>query len=287
MITGELTWQQFRTLDSIRSLNENQQIEHYHRYLVDLNDWISHQNKGPIPSNTSSGPELPADSILFNATAGGVYKYNPVTETSTLLTIPGTAVTYFDIAHTQTKLWLNASSKVDEWNITLNPFTAAVSRTIGTPHALGNGLGVVDNTTLLATNTQASPQTVVTLDITTNSATSTYKFDLEAGREVTGDILLTTTNKVIVLTTGTGAERYISQYSYPTGVLEVDEQINSTISNPSGVFIYDNKIQIINSNGDIYLIGKVAPYGINLVGSTGIAVSGVSQLPEYLTTNFT
>jgi hypothetical protein len=287
MITGELTWQQFRTLDSIRNLNENQQIEHYNKYLVELNDWISHQNKGPIPSDTSSGPELPADSILFNGRTGGVYRYDPVAETSTLLTIPDTAVTYFDIGHTQTKLWLSANSKVDEWNITLNPFTAAVSRTIGTPHGIGNGLGVVNNTTLLATNTQANPQTVVTLDITTNSATSTYKFDLETGREVTGDILLTTTNKVIALTTGTGAERYISQYNYLTGVLEVDERIDNPISDPSGVFIYDNKIQIVDSSGAIYLIGKVSPYSIALVGNTGVQVGGVSQLPEYLTTNFT
>ena len=287
MITGELTWQQFRTLDSIRSLNKSQQAEHYYKYLTELNDWISHQNKGPVPSDTPSGPELPADSILFNGVAGGVYKYNPVTEISTLLTIPGTAVTYFDIAHTQTKLWLSANSKVDEWNITLNPFTAAVSRTVGTPHGIGNGLGAINNTTLLGTNTATSPQSVVILDVTTSSAVSTYKFDLEAGREVTGDILLTTTNKVIVLTTGAGAERYISQYNYLTGVLELDEQIDTSISNPSGVFIYDNKIQIIDSSGAIYLIGKVAPYSIALVGNTGVQVAGVSQLPEYLTTNFT
>lgn len=48
MITGELTWQQFRTLDSVRNLNENQQMEHYYKYLVELNDWISHQNKGEL-----------------------------------------------------------------------------------------------------------------------------------------------------------------------------------------------------------------------------------------------
>jgi hypothetical protein len=286
MITGELTWQQFKSLDSIRNLNESQQAEHYYKYLTELNDWISHQNKGPIPSDTPSGPELPADSILFNGRTGGVYRYDPVAETSTLLTIPGTAVTYLDIAHTQTKLWLNASGKVDEWNITLNPFTAAVSRTVGTPHTLGNGLGVVSNTVLLGTNTATSPQSVVTLDITTNSAASTYKFDLEADREVTGDILLTTTNKVIVLTSGVGAERYISQYDYTTGVIELDERIDTPISDPSGVFIYDNKIQIIDSSGAIYLIGKVAPYSIALVGNTGVQVGGVSQLPEYLTTNF-
>jgi Mg-chelatase subunit ChlD len=50
MITGELTWQQFRTLDSIRNLNENQQMEHYYKYLVELNDWIRHQNKGDLVS---------------------------------------------------------------------------------------------------------------------------------------------------------------------------------------------------------------------------------------------
>ena len=48
MIVGELTWQQFRSLDSIRNLNENQQIAHYHKYLVELNDWINHQNKGRL-----------------------------------------------------------------------------------------------------------------------------------------------------------------------------------------------------------------------------------------------
>lgn len=48
MITGELTWQQFKTLDSMRNLNENQQMTHYYRYLVELNDWISHQNKGDL-----------------------------------------------------------------------------------------------------------------------------------------------------------------------------------------------------------------------------------------------
>jgi hypothetical protein len=50
MITGELTWQQFRALDSIRNLNENQQMQHYYKYLTELNDWLSHQNKGRLVS---------------------------------------------------------------------------------------------------------------------------------------------------------------------------------------------------------------------------------------------
>lgn len=51
MITGELTWQQFRALDSVRHLNENQQMEHYYKYLVELSEWIIHQNKGPLTAD--------------------------------------------------------------------------------------------------------------------------------------------------------------------------------------------------------------------------------------------
>jgi hypothetical protein len=48
MIIGELTWQQFKTLDSIRNLDENRQIQHYHEYLVSLSEWAIHQNKGRL-----------------------------------------------------------------------------------------------------------------------------------------------------------------------------------------------------------------------------------------------
>lgn len=48
MIVGELSWQQFKSLDSIRNLNENRQIEEYYRYLVSLSDSIRHQNKGRL-----------------------------------------------------------------------------------------------------------------------------------------------------------------------------------------------------------------------------------------------
>ena len=48
MITGELTWQQFKSLDSIRNLDENRQLQHYYEYLVELNEWTIHQNKGEL-----------------------------------------------------------------------------------------------------------------------------------------------------------------------------------------------------------------------------------------------
>lgn len=50
MIVGELSWQQFKSLNSIRNLNENRQIEEYYKYLVSLSDSIRHQNKGRLVS---------------------------------------------------------------------------------------------------------------------------------------------------------------------------------------------------------------------------------------------
>jgi len=61
MIIGELTWQQFKTLDSIRNLDENRQIQHYHEYLVSLNEWAIHQNKRPL--NTGDGVITCADGM--------------------------------------------------------------------------------------------------------------------------------------------------------------------------------------------------------------------------------
>lgn len=48
MIVGELTWPQFKSLNSIRNLSENKQIEEYNKYLVFLADTMRHQNKGPL-----------------------------------------------------------------------------------------------------------------------------------------------------------------------------------------------------------------------------------------------
>lgn len=287
MITGELTWQQFRALDSMRILNENQQMEHYYKYLVELNDWIAHQNKG---RSLTDGPDLVAASIIFNTSDKRVFTYNTSTSTSTQLDVPNGSYIYTaDIAHTVNKLWTNAGGVISEWNITLSPFTATFSREITLPHTIGAGLGAINDTTLIATNVDVTPNTVVTLDITNNTATSTNNFNLTANatnRTVTGDILLTTTNKVLVTNNG-GSNKYITQFSYPAGTVEVDVEIGGTIIAAYGLYIENNNIYIVNSNGNIYQIEKTTPYGLTLVGNTGVGVNGASQVPSALTANFT
>jgi hypothetical protein len=290
MNTGELTWQQFRTLDSIRNLNENQQMTHYYKYLAEFGEWISHQNKGRLPVTEDTGPALTTSSVLFNTPEGSVYFYDSSTNTSTMLDVPSTSSVYTnDIAHTQNKLWINSTSAIQEWNITLNPFTATLSRTIALPHNIGAGLGAINDTTLVATNTSVTPNTVVTLDVTNDSAISTYKFDLVVGgnnRTIAGDLLLTTTNKLITTNTLVGVA-HATQFDYATGTVEVDTNIGGTISGPFGLYIENNDIYIMNINGNVYRINKTSPYGITLVGSTGVTIFGASQVPSALTTNFT
>jgi hypothetical protein len=291
MITGELTWQQFRALDSIRSLNENQQMEHYYKYLVELNEWIIHQNKGTVPVTENTGPALSPTSVLINTPGGSVYFYDTSTDISVMLDVPSTSSGFAsDIAHTQNKLWMNTSTSIREWDITLNPFTATLNRTITTPHSIGAGLGAIDNTTLITTNVSVTPNTVVTLDVTNNTVTSTYKFDLVVGgvnRYIAGDLLLTTTNKVITTNHNGSGNIYTTQFDYATGVVEVDREIGGTIGSPFGLYIENSNIYITNVNGNVYEIGKTSPYNMTLVGNTGVGIFGASQVPSALTTNFT
>lgn len=295
MIVSQLSFKHFSTLDYIRKLPINEQLGKYNEYLEDslkeaLLFNLNHDNYGGRSPITPSSPALSPSSVLFNSPQGSVYFYNSSTNTSTILDVPSTSSAYAsDIAHTQTKLWMNSTSTIREWDITLNPFTATLNRTIIIPHTIGAGLGAINDTTLIATNTSVTPNTIVTLDITNNSAISTYKFDLAVGgvpRYIAGDLLLTTTNKVITTNTALGVT-YATQFDYATGTVEVDTNIGSTIPNPYGLYIENNNIYIMNFDGGVYQINKTSPYNITLTGNTGVPVFGASQVPSALTANFT
>jgi hypothetical protein len=236
------------------------------------------------PTPTGGGISLSTCSVVYISGAK-IYSYNLTAGTSTLLTVPGTT-SGSDIAHTSSKLWTSSVSQIREWNITLSPFTATFNRNITLPHNIGTGLAAIDNTTLLTTNTTVSPNTVVTLDITTSTAVSTFKFNLIAGRSIAGDLLLTTDNKVITTTNGGGGQ-YLTQYDYSTGAIEADILISPTITVPWGIFEDGGEIYIMagNPTGSVYHINNTSPYTITFVGSAGHVVGGASQLPECLTTS--
>jgi hypothetical protein len=215
-----------------------------------------------------------------------VYRYQPLSNTSTPLIVPN-AVASPDIAHTSSKMWMTniSASYFVEWNITLYPWTATYvgPRPWPTGFTSSKGLWAIDNSTLLAVNEFVpGVSTVVEINVLTGVMTS--KFDLDANDVVSGDFMLTCNNKFIVSTFDSITNQtYVTQYDYATGVIEVQIDVTGTLAFPFGVFQYDGKIYLGNGNttGDIYWLENWPPYTLNTVpsGNLGVPIDGASQVP--------
>jgi hypothetical protein len=230
-----------------------------------------------------SGPPVSECSVLYNE-SNFVYSYTPQTNTSVLLPVVG-AQSGNDIAHTTTKLWINPSTSqtIDEWDITLSPFIAFYNQSIILPHPIGNGLAAIDNTRLISSNVSVIPNTIVELLIVGGTCVSTPKITLPDGRIVSGDLLLTTNNKLLVTTTN-GVNTFLTQYDYNTGTFEVEA--NLIIPFPWGIFSDNGDLYIMNGQqpGGVYRISLDFPYTQTLVINVGRRVSGSSQLPQCVDT---
>lgn len=240
----------------------------------------------PTPTPTPTPPIIiPPCSVIYNTFPASIYSYDLSSNTSTLLPV-SSIVNISDVSHTSNKLWVSSPSNIREWDITLSPFTSTFNRVISLPITIGPGLGSIDDTTLIAVTNSVSPNQVVTLDVTTNTAVPTFNFPISTGRTLSGDIILTTTNKVI-LTTNSGSSRYISQYDYGTGILEFDILISPTILSPWGIFVDSGNIYIMDgSNSMVYNILTTSPFTLTLVGSVSGTPYGSSQIPSCVNTNF-
>jgi hypothetical protein len=243
----------------------------------------------PTPTNTPTNtptptplPIIPLCSVLING-GHNVYAYFPSSNTNVLLSnlFPISP----DIAHTTTKLWMYDGA-IQEYDITLSPWSVTFNRTIqhSLGVSLGAGLGAISNTELISTNISVSPNEIIVLDITTSTAVSTVIGPLGAGRYVSGDILLTTTNKILVTNEGNDGV-FLSQYSYPLGTFEVEVDITSTISQPFGMFIDSGNIYVCNSGGEIYNVDVNFPYTQTLFNNSGLFIGGASQVPSCCDTN--
>ena len=263
----------------------------------------------PTPTKTltpTPAPIIGECTVLFNDTYGyNVYAYYPSSNTNVFLFNSG--IDSPDIAHTTTKLWMykNISNTgvITEYDITLIPWSLTFNRTITLPSGvrLGAGLGAISNTQLISTsfsfNPGQSPYTVpnyiTVLDITTNTAVLTVIGTLGANplppqREVAGDILLTTTNKILVTNRSSTGDVYLTQYSYPDGAFEVEVDITSTTPNPFGLFIDSGNIYVSSTYTGFYKINKVNvnfPYTQTLVNNPNLSIGGASQVPSCCDTN--
>ena len=184
-------------------------------------------------------------------------------------------------------MWEYGTSSITEYDITLSPWSATFNRFISFPSGvnLGAGLGSITNTQLISTNVSVSPHQIIVLDITTNTAVSTVIGTLGVGRVVSGDILLTTTNKILVTNYSTTSSTYLTQYSYPSGTFEVEVDITSTTPSAFGIFIDSGNIYVCNSGGQIYNVNVNFPYTQTLFNNSGLGIGGASQVPSCCNVN--
>jgi len=282
-ITENLKETLYRNLTPITNANSNA-------------TWIAATNGAYSIYNDSETPCYPATStttttttttiivsegsVLFNTSDNPtqVYAYDPVTNISSLLTIPGILTTSSDIAHTANKLWLYSSHGIDEWNITLSPFTAIFNRSITNVNGSA-GLCAKDDVTLI----NNAGGDVYECDITTTTSVNTLKFSSISGRTVTGDFVLTTTNKLIVLNNNSGGNKFVTQYDYTTGAVDLDIPI--TLVAPFGLYEYSGGIYIADS-ATLYNIDITTPYTLTYLSSLSYGINGASQLPSFSTINF-
>jgi hypothetical protein len=266
-------------LDVPNNTNIIRILDNTTRCLVDL----------PILTN------LPTCAVLFtDGNSGLVFYYNVSTNQTTSLPIPGGVNYSTDIAHTNDKLWLTSGNTgLKEYNIVLQPFSAVFNRVIPYPvgYTASNGLGAIDNTTILAVNAFTTPHSVVEIDISNPIAVMNTKFSLNNNRKVTGDFYKTTTDKFIVtLTTITAPTNYfIAQYDYLSETLDVE--IPLTITSNLGIFEDNGNIYIGEGNqsgtfGNVYQIDTSSPYNVTLMNNTGLFIAGASQVPNCLTVDF-
>ena len=228
-------------------------------------------------------PIIPTCSVIFGYLSN-VYAYFPSTNTNVFL--GGSFAGGPDIAHTTTKLWMY-NGAIQEYNITLSPWSSTFNRTITYPSgvSLGSGLGAISDTQLISTNGASSPNDeIISLDITSSPAVATVIGTLSPGRSVSGDILLTTTNKILVTNVGSGGA-YLTQYSYPSGAFEVEVDITSSTTTPYGLFIDSGILYICAVGGEIYTVNLNFPYTQTLVNNSGINIFGASQVPSCCDTN--
>jgi hypothetical protein len=207
-----------------------------------------------------------------------------------ILDFPG-YVPSLGIAMTVDKFWA-INTQINEWDITLSPFSSTFNRNISLPGGFTTSSGIVpiNNTTLIAVNDTPSPQKVVELDINTTTAALTNKFDLQADRTAIGNFLYTVGGKLILINQDTiTSDYYLSQYDYSTGTLEVDFNMESF--DAMVVFSCDNVIYLANSLGKVVVVVNTYPgYELlTLFPPSGITTTSVAQVmscvPASLTGN--
>jgi hypothetical protein len=189
---------------------------------------------------------------------------------------------------------------IEEYDLTLCPGTIVLNRIITSPVLLGS-LFSVSNTILYSTNTGVSPNKIVSLNITSTTASVTNITTLPAGYLANKDLMVTDTSGKIIVLVGTPSPsptQRVLQYS-SAGVLEFDINVTSGMPGKTltGIFEQSSRIYLVTNDNSVYKMGNTSPYALlpqsSMVGPFGPlgASFGASQAklpsgPFCIPTNF-
>jgi surface protein len=217
---------------------------------------------------------------------------------------------YWDSSTSTGFLWMNSNAQqiIREWKIiSLSPFLYDLSynsvgyRDINYPSgilSLGNGLCSKSLNELVGFNPSNKKIIIISFG-DAPSTTSNYfetSITLPALALVTGDIVYTTNNKVILTMTQLQPplpiEYYLKQYNL-SGDEEVSVLIGGgptpptpNITNALGLYVENNLLYLVSQTGVIYNVDLNYPYQVSNFSTVGIAtVNGASQIPNCINTS--
>lgn len=244
----------------------------------------------PSPTPTNAVCVETCDVLLQGrqSSTNQIYLYNITANTLNNLIVPSTTES-IDIAHTTNKMFVprRSGSTYDGWNgydITLCPWSASTPTFYPYPSGVftpDGGLFMKDDNTLIIFNQDAG-RWFQEVDVSTTATTATFIFQPIAGRKgSTGDFMLTSDNKLIWAndTISSPTQRYLSQYDYSTGALEVDILLTGLTNIILGIFegvdsFANKQIYLAGNTGELYTIDRNSPYTITNVASIGMTYLG-------------
>lgn len=224
----------------------------------------------PTTTTTTTGEFFPIEYCVWSTDFSDTSGYNVATNTLVPVPIDNDLSGVVGMASTSTKLWKHDSltRTIREWFINSYPASLTFNRNItyqsSFPNWVSNSTIVAaDNNTILttlnatnATYPNGIPGSVYVwkYDISTNDAGyGTSLFMIQAAYYATA-MIFTTNSKLIVSAyrlIDNALVYYLTQYSYPDGLLEVDISLASIPFNPLAT---SSAIYPITYNGEIYLV---------------------------------
>jgi uncharacterized protein (TIGR02145 family) len=213
--------------------------------------------------------------LFSKGTGVFIYKNFSITDLTSQITgpIPVTG----DVANTSNKLWLYGQTDMSEYDINgFCPFSATYNKNIKLASGLfGSGMTAIDDITLVT----SIGTNIVEVDVATATAGITVKFPMPTNRDISGDLIYTTSNQLVCsYVDNITSNTYITIHDYSTGAILVDINISSIIY-PWGLYIDAGVIQVCDNNGQIFSLDLDTEV-LTLVANVGQSLNGASQAPE-------